>query len=464
MINNKWLPWLNSALLSSIGIFILGTAFIALKNSDEIIYSDPEVKVSNLPKGAFALSKDSYIAIGEPVLSLQSEPPSIQVPDLRQQLIYYGKNGRPDAQANKEVLHFSFNGSKQIAAISPKEKLYLRYEKSQSPSKYIFSQDNAPTSLWLTADPYGQEATIDLVLQTEEGDIISEPSSLAHFKLSEKEFVRNSGVNWDVGGFNADGALLVRQKAKWVGPDYFLEHHGGDEYKRTQGKQKIEFGEGDQLYSVFVAEGDCMIWQNNRWKEVVAGTDSLGSPLLVVKKIDDRIMALELWDVAGKGKITLNLLKSVEPWMAQNGQIIHNTFKFVGARTRSKYIFEVNQDRILLSPQDWLIYLPADGGWKKLETAEAIDAYVDRKQTGALFVFEGVSREGGQQTVIGKLFSPGRSECKVIELPIQQSAGVSLSSKNGSLGDDDDDDSDDEVEIISKKGAPPKKIGIPAKK
>lgn len=159
--------------------------------------------------------------------------------------------------------------------------------------------------------------------------------------------------------------------------------------------------------------GDGLIWDHEKWKVIKPGVDSLGYPLLIIKKIDDRLMQLELWDVDGQSKVMLNLLKSNEPWMPQN--VLQN-FKFLGSRTRSQFVFEVNKERMLLSPKDWLVLTP--NGWKKLNTPEEVDDYVNRKLLGILFVFDGIERKGDQQYLMGTLYNAARSESKPVEISI----------------------------------------------
>ena len=132
----------------------------------------------------------------------------------------------------------------------------------------------------------------------------------------------------------------------------------------------------------------------------------MNRPLLVVKKVDERLMTFELWDVEGKGKILLNLLKSSEPWAVQNAQTLQHMFKFLGAKTRTQCVFEINRERVILRPSDWLLL--TSKGWKKLTTEKEIDNYVKRKLTGTLFVFEGISRKDEKQIMTGTLYSPAR--------------------------------------------------------
>lgn len=432
---NQWLSWLNCALFGLVVCFLLAAGFYWITRPGEIVCDGPISKQCRLPKGSFVRPEEAYQNLGGSMLALESAPPSLQVPDLRQVLIYCGKNGRPDALSTKPVLHFAFVGTKNIASISPGEKLYLVYEKKNSPSRYSFSQNNEPTSIWFEANPVDNDVQVKVWMKNEQGEVIGEPESHAQFKLQEKEFIRFAGNSWEIGNFRVDGTLLARQKARWHGFDKFLERHGGDEFKHTIGKHRIDLGENDDIYSIFVGVGDCFAWdkEKNQWISVEPNEESLKSPLLVIKKIDERIMTFELWDVEGKGKIVLNLLKSTEPSLVQSPQALQHMFKFVGARTRTQCVFEINRERVLLRPSDWLLL--TNKGWKKLSTEEDIDQYVKRKSAGALFVFEGVKRKDEKQILIGTLYSPTRCEFQELELPLQN-AGAKKDAKDNKDGKD----------------------------
>ncbi|WP_068468565.1 hypothetical protein [Candidatus Protochlamydia phocaeensis] len=418
---SRWLTWLNSAILGVLFLLGLGIVLIWLAWPSEIFLSNPKSKPNGLPKTAFEFPPAVYQQIGGPLLALQNASPSLQLPDLKQHLIYYGKNGRPDAQSNHTLLHFSFAGNKAVVSTPPGEPLYLLYDKKSNPGRYIFSPNNERTSLWIEGVPVDAEVQVKVAMENDKGELITEPESCAQFRLAEKEFIRYAGSSWEIGTWRVDGTLLARQRARWFGPDRFLEKHGGQDYQDSIGKQRIDFGENDDIYSVFVKVGDCLVWDKNRWTIVQPGESSLNHPLLVVKKIEDRLMTFELWDVEGKGKILLNLLKSTEPWTVQNAQQIQHMFKFVGARTRSQCVFEINHERMVICPSDWLLLTPK--GWKKLTTEEDIDNYVKRKITGTLFVFEGLSRKDERQVMVGTLYNPTRSDSQTIELSLQQGGG-----------------------------------------
>lgn len=417
----KWMSWINIVAGGVIVTLLLAAVCLLWLRPNDFPLHDSVVRKSNIPKSAFARLPQDYNAIQSPVFSLKFAPLSVQLPDLRRHLIYYGKNGRPDAKDGKPVLYFAFGANKAPSAVIPGEHLYLLYDRSQK--QYIFSPDNTETALWIEAAPQGNQVLVKVGMKGDNGQIINEPVAYREFSLPEKEYVRSGSSVWELGKWRVDGTLLARQKAKWFGIDRFLEKHGGEEYKDFEHKQRIDFSEGEETYSVYVGLDDCMIWKDNRWQVFKPGSDSLGYPMLCVKKVDDRIMNLELWDVEGKGKIVLNLLKTNEAWLPQN---LQQSFKFVGARTRSQFVFEINKERMLLRPHDWLVL--TDGGWKKLVTPEEIDDYVNRKIVGPLFVFDGIERKDERQVIMGTMFNSARTEMISVELPLQQGAGMTPTS------------------------------------
>lgn len=415
----KWVTWINYFACGMIALLLLGALYFFLMRQTTFTLDEELARKLEVPKGAFVRSNEQYEAIGAPALKLEFSPLSVQLPDLRRYLVYYGKNGRPDAKENQPALFFAFTGNKTPTPLFPGERLYLYYDKNQTPPQYVFSPNNEPTPIWMEAVAHGNQAIVKVFMRGDNGQIIREPAAYADFSLPEKEFTRfGGGAVWELDKWRVDGTLLARQKARWVGPDKFLEKHGGEEYKELINKQRIDFGEGQENYSVYVGLGDCLIWKDGRWQNVKAGEGSLQYTLMCIKKIDERVMNLELWDIDGKGKISLNLVKATEAWLPQN---LEQNFKFIGARSRSQFVFEINHERMILRPHDWLLL--TDAGWNKLTTPQQIDAYVERKTVGPLFVFDQVERKEDRQLILGTLFNAARTEMVSFEMPLQQSTG-----------------------------------------
>lgn len=422
----EWLNRINYG-VGGMALLLLLAALFLIMGSNPLNEMPEEVIVqAKEPVSAFEQPASAYQAIGEPAIKLNSTPLGLQLPDLRKVLTYNGKNGRPDADPKTTLLNFGLVGMPGAMAITPKKQTYIFYDKKLK--HYEFSPENKETPLWIEVSPDGNQATVLVRIKDEEGKTIASPSSNAQFSLPEKPPARDS-IPWEIGKMRVDGTLLARQKARWYGPDRFFERHGGEEYEHKVDRQRIDFGEGENIYSVFVQNGDSLVWNEGHWENIKPGPETLGKPLMVVKKVEERLMSFELWDNEGKSKVILNLLKSPEAAPAANTL---QSFKFVGSRTRSQFVFEVNKKRIMLSPHDWL--LQTDKTWKKLATVKEIDDYVEGKTPGLLFIFDGVEKRDDKQVLVGTLFNKSRSDYQRIEMVMESGAGLAPSAPGNAPG------------------------------
>lgn len=437
----NWLKSLNILLAGLSALVLLFALFISLTRSTDIEKPDVSALKRPLPACSFTQTAECYHFNEKGFLRLAFNPAAMQLPDLRSKLLYYGRNSRPDAAQEETVFHFDFQGANNPQAVRIGKPIYLCYDPTKKPCGYSFSPDNKESSLWFTAEPSGKGATVSLRMKGERG-VIASPENFAQFDLEEKERPRFGGPPWQMGKWRVDGSLFARQRARWYGKDQFLDEFGGDEYVHLKEKQRIDFAaEGEEPYSVYVGNGDMFVWDHNKWEPVVEGTKSIGKPLLFISKIEERIMSCELWDPDGKQKIRLNLLRSMESWLPQS---LEKQFRFVGAHTRSQYAFEVNKQRMILAPDDWLLSTPE--GWIKLDTVEHIDEFVNRKLSGTLFVFEGIGTDGAQQVIEGRMFNASRTESKEMKIPIHHvaMAGAQAASPAAGSEDEDEDEDDDE--------------------
>lgn len=408
----KWLNWFSIIIAFICALCLLAAGIVALARPNSIEPIPPSIEQRKLPRNPFEQSQESYKQVNTGLLDIKTTPPSTQLPNLRNALTYYGKNGRPDADKDTPLMHLSLVNSKDIIQVQPQEKIYLTFDRMVTPPKYIFSPHNTPTPLWIEVTPFEGQAMIKVFLM-DEGQLVKKPAANAEFMQQEKEFARYGGTTWEMGKWRVDGTLLARQKARWYGQDLFFDKHGGQEYAFAKGKQRIDFGEGDEAYSVFIGDQSCVIWKDNRWQNAEPGEATKQYPLMCVKKIDTRLINFELWDVNGKGKVILNMLKSSDSPLPKT---LQQTLKFVGARTLTKFLFEVNKERMQLRPNDWLLY--KDNRWQLLTDPATIQRYVDRQLIGPLFVFEGVSKKDDRQILKGTMYNPTRTEAIEIEIPL----------------------------------------------
>lgn len=395
--------------LATLLLALCGTAWLFLHSPDEFPQITPKLPHTQLPKNLFTQPDMAYQAISEGPFAVNWTPPSMQLPDLREEILYYGKNGRPDISPGDELITITLKSSLETKTVHPGQKIYLVYRHG-----YHFAPGAKPTSLWidLCSKKYEDLLAVHVHMVNENRQLVKTPEECAEFEVNAKEFSRTQATNWELGGCRVDTTLLVRQRARWLGPDLFLDMHGGDEFLWAKDKQRIDFM-ADVPYACFVQEGDFLIWKEGKWA-VAQGQSTVGYPLLIVKKMDDKLMAFELWDVDGRSKATLHLIRTKEASFLPN---LAEEFKFVGAKTWSQFVVESRQDRMIIKPNDWLVL--SEGCWKKIASSQEVDDYVNLKLTGPLFILDKMKKQNGVQVLIGHLFNASRTEVIEVELPAQ---------------------------------------------
>lgn len=401
--------WLNIVLIALIACACLGAIVYQFSKGDSFSQPPITARPINLPQSPYEMKEPQYQALGTPVLELEFQLPSIRVPDLRQMLVFHGKNLRPDVKGAKD-LFFSLGNTNQIASTQVGKPVFISV---LGGGGYSFSPNNQPTDLWFEAKPVGNGVQVSLSIRDESGKVQQEPKDKAFFTLTEKPLT-GQALSWNLDKWRVDGTLLMRQGAKWTGRDLFLEEHGGPEFQFAQGKQRILLGEGEDKYSVYVDKGDILIWKDHKWVFPAPNEETMGLPLLQVDKVEERLLSATLFDDNGKHKINLNLIKTADPLPPV---AVEKDFHFVGARTRVHSMFKIRNQREVVGPHDWFLLTP--DGWKKIKTGKEIDSYVEGKATGPLLVINRLEKEHENKWLDATLYSPLRSTTAPLKLELK---------------------------------------------
>ncbi|MBB64325.1 MAG: hypothetical protein CMO81_04605 [Waddliaceae bacterium] len=372
------------------------------------IVEQPEIIADDLrlPKRYFQQSSHFYDSLGGGSLALKSGVSEPTLPDLRREIVYYGLNGRPDAKVDGIVGHVMLAASEESKDVREGEKIFLQVQSKSGALSYHFSPNNEVTPLSFELIPGEREATFTLCLVDDDGVQVKEPQELSQFILKKQDPLRARRTMWSLGNFRVDGGLFARQRMRWFGRDCFFDQHGGQEFEQYKNRQRIDVQDQNTPYSLFVSEGDFLIWKDDRWQAVLDGERTEDYPLLVLSKVDDRVMQFELWSEDGSIRVSLNLMRSHDSW---NPKMVERDFRYVGDRTRSQFLLEIGSERISVQPDEW--FLQTESGWKKISTVEEIDAYVAGDLRGALLALEGQNKGSqGQRAIKAHVFNPTRTE------------------------------------------------------
>ena len=400
-------------LKGAIAAVIIATIFAFATNSSYATSYTAEASTSSLPNTAFPFPQEAYDAIGDGILSLNHTIFAMKIPDLSHDILFHGLNARPDIPNDTPQIILSLSGSSDIICAASESKIFLVYDDSPFPGRYIAGDDTSPLSIIPTYTNGG--AVISTSLVDDAGNDVEDTASITTFELLESPLITEQ-ASWEVGTYRADAGILARQRARWFGKDRFLEHHGGEEYNYTIGRERIDFGDGEEAYPLFVKKGDYFFWEDDKWIAPSKTSSSQGKALLAIASVEEKLIHIDLWNDTGTKKLPLTIIKSSSVW---SPHIIQHEISFLGAKTKIQAIVEISKERMILNNQDWV--LRSDNKWSVIKTPKNIDEYVMNAVTGELFVVGDIIRKDGKQFLEGTLFNRAKTETVEMAIPLQAS-------------------------------------------
>ncbi|AHK63583.1 hypothetical protein [Chlamydia avium] len=338
-----------------------------------------------------------------------------KLPDLRQEVIFLGSNNRPDAFGGKFFLELASSKDRYVACAN--EKVYLQALPPDQGGGFIFSPKGQPTDLWLECRPLNADNRIEVKVRLlgVNKEMIVLPKERETLLLST---LSRGLESWEIGGIRVDASFPVKQKMRRVGVDKFLLMHGGAAYADIANKERVDFVSlSNENYSRYLAVGDILLWDGNCWQTCGAFQgDSSQVPLLEVKKVDEKTMLIEIWNVGGTAHQAFNLVKIASSPM-EIAEILKE-FEFVGMRSWSRPIIHANGQRLILSPDDWVIH--SDTGWEKIVRKEQLEAYLSGRIYGPLLIFDKLEKDSRGFVFRAHMFNAQRTLVETVTLPLKQ--------------------------------------------
>lgn len=300
--------------------------------------------------------------------------------------VYLGANTRPD-QAH--ILHF-FQWDSLNFALHNQEPLSF---------KELGVEDVGSEDLFFKIMIQGND-TVHVLVFTKDMSVFEHKIS---YKASPSAEL--------LGDHKLDRNLLVRQKLSWNGQDLFLSDQGAEEFPEALERERLDFYEHQDPYFCFAKEGDLFIFKEGVWQKAVGKTQSY--PLMHVQNVKERSLEIVVWDVSGRGCEKYTITKS-------NGRPIPKSLgplKFVGAKSKERWLVETPLERFSVTVGDWLIH--QNNAWKKIETIEALEQYIEQINQGELFIIQRFKIHEGLRVLEGELYNTTRTEKMFLELPIE---------------------------------------------
>jgi len=351
-----------------------------------------------------------YTKIGEGSLALKSEIQSFPFPDLSGEILFLGKNTRPDATLYDLKLHMGLKGYAKTLRVALGQKIYLSYIKQQ----LHFAKDSTP--LWIK--PYLNEKgeawlELGVRLVSDSGEVLLDEAQTFEIESTLKRNPKGAAPKAGIKFLALAEGLEAMKQAKWWAPDRLFELYGGGEYRKLAERQRLEFAREEGPYFLYVREGDTFIWKEQKWQPSEATVDFPLARLVVVSPYR---LEWELWDETGLEWVKMAHSKEKVAGITLRAETV---FTRMRQRTTSRISCRVDNKALILKKGDWLIHTPS--GWHILKNLKEIEAVLEFKMRGELFVFDGLKKVEGKCIFCGTLFDQFRTQMKSVRLPLAHS-------------------------------------------
>lgn len=353
-------------------------------------------------KNARTPSRFDYQLIGKGSLLLSPEIQSFPFPDLSGEILFLGKNTRPDATVYEAKLHIGLKGTDKSARINPGQTLYLAYEEEH----LNFSREVTP--LWIKSrlDENGEIwLQMGIQLNNDQGEKLLDEER--EFQIQQKWKTKEVEEVVDPGLQMAGNAL---KRGKWWGADKLFERYGGEEFQKLKGQERIELFSDKGKQILFINHGDTFIWKGSKWRP---STETKGFPMGKVVAISPYRVEWQLWDKGGMESVLLTFNKEKPSVISFR---IEDVFTKLRRRTSSCVSCRIDNRRAILKQGDWLVRTAT--GWHTIKDYYEIEALLNLDVQGDLFIFDGLEKKEGKEVFFGTLFNPMRTEEYLVRLPI----------------------------------------------
>lgn len=396
--------------LSLLNKMLLGTTLVVSLAFLLSFFRKTEVEVftyTGLKKEKGTLPLYDYSKIGSGSLALKSEIQSFPFPDLSSEVLFLGKNTRPDATLYEVKLHMGLKGCEKTLKVAPGQKLYLSYNQQH----LNFAKDLTP--LWIK--PYLNESgktwlEMGVKLVSESGALLLDET---------RAFEIESLLKKDPGQKIQDTALSKgfeeMKKVKWWAPDRLFELYAGEDFGKLVGKERLEFDCAGIPYILHVGEGETYIWKEGKWQSAPNGHSY---PLARLVSITPYRMEWEFWDKSGLEWVQLGLSKEKVGGLNLR---VEDIFTRMRQRTTSRISCRIDNKAMILKKGDWLLHTPT--GWTILKSLTEVEAVLNFQVKGELFVFDGLEKVEGKPVFCGTLFDPMRIQMQSVRLPFAHPKG-----------------------------------------
>ncbi len=404
--------WFIAFLFWVVAILTLLLSVLFSFQTEEVQEATDQAVFSEATHNSFAQKTTLHDALQNPLFQLSRVDRPLRLPDLRTHLLYFGAGGRPDRALSDSVVQYGLRNVQGVYNTPVSEKISLRFD----PRTHKWEISSEPTSLQIQFIVHIGGAEVLVELEGDDGNPIITPPELHRFTLGQTPLPpsANTFQEWTIGSWRAEPTILEKQGALWYGRDLVVESLGGEDYEFEAGRERVQFGTGDDVYVLWVGEGDAFVFEEDRWHCVTLGSASMGKSLLRAKNIDQRSILFDLWNEEGSSHVITMLMRRSDTFDTKMPPM-----RLVGALSRKRWIAEIQGKRVVLAPDDWIVLTSNE--YTRIDSSEQLDSYIEGRLSGGLLAFSGIEKIQGESCLVGSFFNTSRSQQDSIAVSLYKS-------------------------------------------
>ncbi len=366
-------------------------SFFTLKQKDAV-----GAPMSSLGLEKSYLPPHAYDAIGTNALALSSYRFSEFIPRLSRELVLLARNTRPDAYKSEPSVLLGLKSAKEERVVKSGELFYLKDNEKGWRTLLTFS----PKPTGLTLKP----------LFTEKGGVSFEVAKEGEHE--KRQFSLASVLATGQVKQETPWMQSLKQAKCW-GKDLLLQEYGGEEFRRMRDKQKVQLESAGSSYVSYVAQGDYLTWQEEKWKVVSLEEVKPDAPMAYVQSATPKGVEIVAWDETGFFRSQFKAEVQAAPKLALKAEQL---FTSVRLRNNSQVTCVAGKRRLVLNQGDWL--LKTASGWRHLKKWQQIEEYLQHRIRGELFIVDSIDKTQGKAMLQGNYFDEMRTQIAALSIPI----------------------------------------------
>lgn len=367
-----------------LGFIILGVIVSGLGGSMGISRSEEMVRLSEFKRTKGHSKESAPLQIR--LLSTTEEKWRCPIPDIQQEALFSLDPARPDLPLQETQVSVRLKQQ----TISQKFSVPCRIDLAYRGGALTFAE--RPSAFWLQLTQ-GVEAL--------EGQVFVDDQAGPIFRIHLQESPVQTAHE-----FPESSPFRLLAEGRWWGPDLFCQT-----YCQEKVLHRIDLGSPLEAKLLDAAEKQWLVFREGVWQPIDDLKQVQDVCIARIKAATPLGLEMEGWEDRRHVRLLIPLT-SLSPFTVKADEL----FGLIRVRSDKQISCVLGKQCLILKVHDWV--LKAGDRWKILRKPEEKEAFLKGNLMGEIFVLDQISIKQGQKNIMGRLYSPARTQVAEIDLPV----------------------------------------------